>query len=97
MFRFLDQELKCSDCGEAFIWSAGEQEFYAVMGFGNDPKRCPTCRRTRRYGGRRPHVQHEVVCAACGRQALVPFVPKGDRPVYCHECFVRRNTPVEAA
>ena len=29
------------------------------------------------------------VCAACGKEATVPFKPREDRPVYCSECFAR--------
>ena len=28
-------------------------------------------------------------CAACGKEATVPFKPREDRPVYCSECFAR--------
>jgi CxxC-x17-CxxC domain-containing protein len=37
--------------------------------------------------GRSERVQHETVCSNCGRQTTVPFVPRGDRPVYCADCF----------
>jgi CxxC-x17-CxxC domain-containing protein len=30
---------------------------------------------------------HAAVCAECGGQALVPFLPRNDRPVYCSTCF----------
>jgi CxxC-x17-CxxC domain-containing protein len=30
---------------------------------------------------------HTVTCSACGGEARVPFVPRGDRPVYCSDCF----------
>ena len=38
---------------------------------------------------------HPVVCAECGAETLVPFLPRGDRPVYCSPCFerVRLATP----
>ena len=42
---FEDKSLSCSDCGTAFTFSAGEQEFYQSKGFTNEPKRCPECRR----------------------------------------------------
>jgi CxxC-x17-CxxC domain-containing protein len=30
---------------------------------------------------------HTVTCANCGKPAQVPFVPRGDRPVYCSDCY----------
>jgi CxxC-x17-CxxC domain-containing protein len=95
-----DRELTCSDCGEAFQFTARDQEFFATKGF-QEPKRCPACRRARKaqrdgggggdYGGRERR-EHEVVCADCGKITTVPFEPRGDRPVYCRECFdSRRN------
>lgn len=44
---YKDMELICRNCGEPFIFTAGEQEFYADKGFLNEPTRCPRCR-TRR-------------------------------------------------
>jgi cold shock CspA family protein len=40
--------MPCRDCGGAFVFTAGEQEFYAQKGFGNDPTRCPLRRRQRK-------------------------------------------------
>ena len=87
LLTFLDETLVCQDCGKEFIWSAGEQEFYAVMGFDNPPKRCPHCRKLRRARNRRSPRQYPAVCAACGKETLVPFVPADGRPVYCDECY----------
>jgi len=40
------------------------------------------------YGGERaPRQMTQVVCASCGKDTEVPFVPSGDRPVYCSDCF----------
>ena len=30
---------------------------------------------------------HSATCASCGKEALVPFVPRGGKPVYCKDCF----------
>ena len=30
---FEDKTLVCKDCGKEFVWTAGEQEFYASRGF----------------------------------------------------------------
>lgn len=40
-----DKTLVCKDCGKEFVWTAGEQEFYAAKGFTNAPVRCPECRK----------------------------------------------------
>jgi uncharacterized membrane protein YsdA (DUF1294 family) len=42
-----DQQIECVECGRSFIWSDGEQRFYAERGF-QPPKHCPDCRAHRR-------------------------------------------------
>jgi len=34
---------------------------------------------------------HSATCASCGREAKVPFVPRGDKPVYCSDCFKQQR------
>jgi CxxC-x17-CxxC domain-containing protein len=38
-------------------------------------------------GGGRSREMHVVTCSSCGNEAKVPFLPRGDRPVYCSDCF----------
>ena len=45
---YTDRTLTCVDCSVEFIHSAADQEFYAEKGFVSDPKRCPSCRASRR-------------------------------------------------
>ena len=45
---FSDITLTCKDCGNPFVFTAGEQEFYAQRGFTESPKRCATCRSRRK-------------------------------------------------
>ncbi|MCL2675701.1 MAG: zinc-ribbon domain-containing protein [Firmicutes bacterium] len=40
-----DKTLKCKDCGEEFVFTEGEQQFYQEKGFTNEPTRCPKCRK----------------------------------------------------
>jgi len=102
---FTDKTLTCSDCGQEFTFSAEDQEFYSSRGF-TEPKRCRSCRAMRRNerdgdaggggGGfsRGPRPERElfdVVCSSCGQQTKVPFQPRGDRPVYCRDCFERQG------
>lgn len=92
---FEDKTLKCKDCGADFIFTAGEQEFYAEKGFENEPARCPACRSARRReregGERQPRQMYEAVCAECGATTQVPFKPRNDRPIYCRDCFNARK------
>ena len=45
---FEDKTLVCKECGSEFIFTAGEQEFYASKGFENEPQRCKACRDARK-------------------------------------------------
>ena len=88
---FEDKTLVCRECGAEFVFTASEQQFYADKGFQNEPGRCPACRANRRQqngqsrGGERQ--MYDVICDNCGRPTQVPFQPRGDRPVYCRDCF----------
>ena len=43
---YQDRYLTCRDCGNEFVFSASEQEFFAEKGFANDPGRCPSLPRS---------------------------------------------------
>lgn len=43
-----DKTLTCVECGAGFTFTARDQEFHAMQGFANEPKRCPDCRRARK-------------------------------------------------
>lgn len=92
---FEDKTLVCKDCGEEFVFTAGEQQFYADHGFQNQPLRCKKCRDARKAkanGGEAPVARparqfFTATCARCNGEARVPFEPQSDRPVYCSNCF----------
>ena len=91
---YQDKQLQCRDCGQEFVFSGSEQEFFAEKGFTNEPSRCPACRSARRAqngGGRAPREMHAATCAECGVETEVPFRPSGERPVYCRDCFGRQQ------
>ena len=129
---YADKTLTCRDCGTQFVFTTGEQEFYAQKGFTNEPTRCPNCRQARKQGGGRSgggygdrdsygggygdrdsygggysggrrggggrggysggeREMHSVTCASCGKEAKVPFLPRGDKPVYCDDCFQQQR------
>ncbi len=68
---------RCLECRAARKASGG----YAGAGVGRSSDRG--------YGDRAPRVMHEARCDSCGGVARVPFVPRGDKPVYCSDCFNR--------
>ena len=49
-----DKTLVCKECGQEFVFTAGEQEFYAERGFQNEPQRCKACRDARKNAARAP-------------------------------------------
>ncbi len=101
---YADKTLVCRECGSSFVFTAGEQELYAQRGYEHEPGRCPACRAARRArqggeatvrsgsrsGGTRQ--MYPAVCAACGVETEVPVQPRGDRPVYCSNCFRQRQS-----
>lgn len=87
MANFQDQTLTCRDCNSQFVWTASEQQFYAEKGFDNAPQRCPSCRANRKAQMNGNRQMTKVTCASCGKETEVPFVPRGDKPVYCSDCF----------
>ena len=84
-----DKNLTCKDCGKEFVFTAGEQEFFAEKGFVNEPQRCKECRDIRKNASREGREMFTTTCATCGGDAKVPFQPREDRPVYCSECFAK--------
>jgi len=93
-----DKDVICGDCGSTFTFTVGEQEFFATRGFTNLPKRCLSCRSSRRSqrgpsDGRgsfnTSREMFEVECAECGTTTTVPFQPRGIKPVYCQPCFAK--------
>lgn len=109
---FADKSLTCKDCQNAFLFTAGEQDFYASKGLVNEPGRCPECRNRRKTQaialnlpsvsapGAIPPKLVDVsaaVCAECGVETTVPFRPRLARPVYCKECYIKQRAAAEAA
>jgi CxxC-x17-CxxC domain-containing protein len=102
--QYADKTLACRDCKATFVFTSGEQEFYASRGFDNPPSRCPSCRAARKaersnsfgptsyassggFGAAPRREMFVTTCASCNGEARVPFQPRGDKPVYCSDCF----------
>ncbi len=92
---FIDKILKCSDCGNDFVFTAGEQLFFHDKQFKNDPKRCKQCKIKRVAGtGNGVRTETRTVCSECATETTVPFKPTQGRPVLCRSCFQQRRPPV---
>lgn len=98
---YQDETLNCVDCGTSFPFTSSEQQFFANKGFTNKPSRCADCRAARKAsrgddrgsrsgGGNRQ--MFTATCSTCGGVAELPFEPRGDKPVYCRNCFTPRQS-----
>jgi len=99
--EYSDRVLRCVECGTDFVFTAGEQLFYAEKGFRNEPKRCKTCKSRRGptgNGGGQGYQRNvtATVCSQCGKETTVPFKLTQGRPVYCRECYQQRRASKSA-
>ncbi|MFP5232919.1 MAG: zinc-ribbon domain containing protein [Acidobacteriota bacterium] len=105
--QFVDRLLKCSDCGQDFVFTAGEQIFFYDKQFKNDPKRCKLCKAKRAGVGRAAagsgtpvlpfsRTETRTTCSACGIETTVPFKPTQGRPVLCRSCFQMKQASPDA-
>ena len=94
-----DMQITCSDCGQDFTFTAADQTFFQERGY-STPKRCKPCRQAKKneQGGgggsgyrSAPSQGTPVICSGCGQPTTVPFEPRGDRPVYCRDCYTARK------
>jgi CxxC-x17-CxxC domain-containing protein len=91
----VDRVLTCADCGAEFVFTAGEQLFFRLRNFVNDPKHCKSCRSIRRTGTPSPpRKETAVTCAECGILTTVPFKPFRGQPVLCRACFDKSRSIV---
>ena len=107
--EFDDRFLKCCDCENDFVFTAGEQLFFYDKQFKNDPKRCKLCKAKRAGVGKiassagpmtalpLSRTETRTKCSACDIETTVPFKPTQGRPVLCRSCFqMKRAAPVTA-
>lgn len=110
--HFDDKSLKCIDCGQDFIFTAGEQLFFHDKQFKNEPKRCKACKGKRQsamsgaapsspsgrqHGGGPQKVETQAICSGCGKETTVPFRPTQGRPVFCRQCFTDQKKTAAAS
>ena len=76
-----DLMLICAECGDSFVYTVGEQEYYG----GKEMTLCPTCRSYQKYKSKIKPTTYTVICPGCGQVSVVPFKPDGE--IYCSSCF----------
>jgi CxxC-x17-CxxC domain-containing protein len=102
--EFVDRLLKCCDCSNEFVFTAGEQIFFFDKQFKNDPKRCKLCKAKRSGMARLANPAETMAlplsrtetrtrCSACDIETTVPFKPTQGRPVLCRSCFQLKRVP----
>jgi CxxC-x17-CxxC domain-containing protein len=82
---FDNEPTRCQNCRRARKQGRGGDSYGGGGGGGGYSSRDS-------YGGggggsREQRQMHTTTCSSCGRDAQVPFVPRGDKPVYCNDCF----------
>jgi CxxC-x17-CxxC domain-containing protein len=105
--QYDDRTIHCVDCGQDFVWTAGEQVFFHDKGLKNEPKRCKPCKQAKnerlaaiaaaQASGVRQRIEVSVQCAQCGQTTTVPFYPSQGRPVFCRSCFLAGRTSADGA
>ena len=101
MTQDADRQMTCITCGASFVFTDGEQRFFAKQGFTELPKRCVDCRSKRkasvqgsgtgRAAADAAHIdqgeRHLATCSRCNKETYIPFKPSAGRPVFCRDCF----------
>ena len=88
---YSDKQITCSDCGTAFTFSAGEQESFASRGYTNEPKRCPTCRATRKQSA----SGNSSFGSGSSGNSSYGSAPRQMFPVKCATCGKDTEVPFE--
>ncbi len=77
---FTNEPKRCPSCRQARKSERGGGGSYGGSSYGGSSS----------YGS--PRQMFPVKCADCGKDTEVPFEPRGDKPVYCSDCY-RKNRP----
>jgi len=81
------QKIICKICSKEFIFSKGEQEFFAQKGLKNIPKSCPECREMRKKGD---DAVVEAKCQSCGKAGS--FHKRIDaKRILCADCYAKKD------
>jgi len=89
---YKDKTIVCQDCGKRFVFTAGEQEFYAERGFQSEPQRCMRCRENRKVARKKPAI---TVCPSCGKFIRNASRGNSNHPTYCSECIKKLQAKIK--
>jgi len=86
MSEYKDKKIECLQCGNSFIWTAGEQKFYDEKGLENQPKTCPICRENRKK-----ETAFEIECKSCGTKGHIKTSQEDEKSlsnklILCQKC-----------
>ena len=87
-----DKPLNCRECGQSFLFTVGEQEFFASKGFTNEPTRCPDCR------AQRKSQQGGYSSGGYGGGAYSGGYDRGERQMFsatCTQCGKEARVPFQ--
>ena len=76
---FTNAPSRCPDCRATRKASSGRGGYSSRDSYGGGSSYSSS--------SREPREMHTTTCSSCGKEAQVPFIPRGDRPVYCSDCF----------
>ena len=82
---YQNEPKRCTPCREAKRQRKGGGALRGAAGGGGGG--------APRAGGA-PREFFTAICGECGKEAQLPFKPRGDRPVYCSDCFTKKKTPM---
>ena len=85
--ELIDETLECRDCGDLFLFTIQEQEYYRDKGLKHNPSRCPTCRKKNREQIQASQVP--VRCRRCHKNGFVPEAIPEAVDVLCESCFMQ--------
>lgn len=87
--RGLNEPTRCSDCRAARKAGRDGGDFGRGRSQGGESRYEARSGGARSQAGTRP--MFKATCADCGATTEVPFEPRQGRPVYCRDCFEKRN------
>jgi CxxC-x17-CxxC domain-containing protein len=94
-----DQVIKCVDCGEDFVFTAGEQAFYASKGLTHAPTRCRNCRELKKSsrgdGGGGGGGRHGGAPRGGGGSGMGARDARELYDAVCDECGARTQVPFQ--